>query len=86
MHRPRTERSPGVRHNGGLESDGVGGRDLVRDGHGGGAEVYGRKKEKRGRRGWSSPEEERCDRDNLIGKLSSYREAQNLLSDVNRPS
>ena len=45
-----TKRSPGVWHGGGLKSDCVGGRGLGCGGHGGGAGVYGRAKERGGRR------------------------------------
>ena len=51
MDRLRTNPHPGVWHSGGLESDGVGGRGVSRDDHGGWAEVYGRVQERRGRRG-----------------------------------
>ena len=46
MDRLPTERRPGVWHSRGLESDGVGGRDINGDGRGGWAEVHGRVEEK----------------------------------------
>ena len=50
VDRLRTEPSPVVCQNGGLESDSVGGRDVGEDGHGGWAEVCGRGEKIRGGR------------------------------------
>ena len=59
MDRLRTERHPGVWHKGGLESDGVKGRGVGLDSRGGWADVHGCVEERRGRRDWTSPGEER---------------------------
>ena len=48
VNRLTTEGHPGVWHGGGLGSDGVEGRGVGRDGHGGRAEVDGRVEKERG--------------------------------------
>ena len=66
MDRLRTERHPGVWHNGRLKSDGVKGSGVGCGGHGGWSEVHGRGEEIRGRRGWTWLGEERG---NETGKI-----------------